>query len=583
MKKSTIFYLIILLLACNQPSTNNSTNDNSDKTEELISDIKNKFGEINQKITSYKKMEKEITGESSEGGVLESYYQNEDLKKVVASYFGEMGKLVEEYYFDENTLFFVLTQSYSYDKPMHVEGSKVEKIDENSYYFHQNKLVSWLNPNKEKVAQSKLNQKESEILQKVKVLHGKLGGRKLVYSWVDKLNIRGQASTKGNVIASVDSDEALELTETKSEKMGTIVLRGVAYQDYWYKVRTSDGKEGWVFGGAVKQKNEQKGNAVLTKEKFDFPHFGAFDLSDWKNMKSDKFGGGDVEGSTKFYQQGDRILEITESDMGDYGYGYSQKLMDSNKKTLKERDFRFSPSEEYNGKNKLVEEVKDFTQNPPKKYSRVQEINVSSYALKPKPVMALGSWKKESFDASMVNGSFKDMKSLFRLSPISIFKETSLDLNSAEKEVLLQKGKSTSWEIIDESKSKLVIKAKENNDAVKLYFLKNRKNTDGMLATEITNGKTSKIQLWKYFSKNNSLEKSNDLKKYTANDFVSKADKLPDSYEPVLHYQFIDDQTIEVSLYTWMDKHFENREIINRIFLKWNGEKFEEKIVKIEK
>ncbi len=55
---------------------------------------------------------------------------------------------------------------------------------------------------------------------------------------------------------------------------------------YWYKVRTSDGKEGWVFGGAVKQENEIKGNDIITKEKFDFPYFGKFDLSSWS--KTDK-------------------------------------------------------------------------------------------------------------------------------------------------------------------------------------------------------------------------------------------------------------------------------------------------------
>ena len=85
-----------------------------------------------------------------------------------------------------------------------------------------------------------------------------------VYPWVDKLNLRDKASTKANVIDTVNNGDALELTETKSPKMETLVLRGIAYTDYWYKVRTSDGKEGWVFGGAVKQENEIKGNDYHT-------------------------------------------------------------------------------------------------------------------------------------------------------------------------------------------------------------------------------------------------------------------------------------------------------------------------------
>ncbi len=423
---------------------------------------------------------------------------------------------------------------------------------------------------------SKTTAQKSDYLQKEKVLN-----EKMAYSWVDNLNIRSEPNTKGAVITSVESDHALELTDSKSEKKESIVLRGVAYHDYWYKVRTSDDKEGWIFGGAVKQKNEQKGNAILTKEKFNFPHFGAFDLSEWKNIKSDKFGQGDVEGTSTFYQKGDKILEIEESDMGDYGYSYSQKLMDANKKTLKERAFRLSPSMEQDEKSKFIEEVKDFTQNPVKKYSRVQELNVPSYQLKPKPVMAFGKWKIESLDGSTSIDNAIAMKSLLKLSPLSIFEKTAAGLSSSEKATLLQKGKTESWEITQESPSKLVVAARDkSDDEVKLYFLKNNKNADGKLAIETTSGKTSDIQLWQYNNQKNSLEKSDPLKKYSANEFVSKTDKLPASYKPQLHYTFIDDQTIEVSLYTWMDKAFENREIMNRVFLKWNGGNFEEQLVK---
>ena len=571
MKKSVLFHLIILLLACNQSDNNHS----------IISDINRKYDEINKKIPSLEKVEKQLMGESTEGGVLESYYQKEDLKKVVANYFGEMGKSVEEYYFEGNTLFFASKQAHSYDKRIHVAGSTVKSIAEDRYYFHKNKLLSWLNPEKKEVEKSKLKQKESEILQKVKTLKEKSAAETKVYSWVDKLNIRSEPNTKGAVIASVESGYALALTDTKSEKMESIVLRGVAYHDYWYKVRTAEGKEGWIFGGAVKQKNEQKGNAILSKEKFDFPYFGAFDLSDWKKLEAKNFGGGDVEGITNSYQKGNRILEISESDMGDYGYSYSQKLMDANKKILKARDFSLSPSMEQNEKNKLIEEVKDFTQNPSKKYSRVQELNAPSYSLKPKPVMAFGNWKIESLNGAMISDVAMDMKTLFKLSPLSIFDETAAGLSTSEKETLTKKGKSESWEITQESPSKLIIGATDrSDDEVKFYFLKNSKNAGGQLAVETTNGETSAIQLWTYLSKNNSLEKSGKLKEYSANAFVSKADKLPDSYRPQLHYNFIDDQTVEVSLYTWMDEAFENREIINKIFLKWNGEKFEEQIVK---
>ena len=222
-----------------------------------------------------------------------------------------------------------------------------------------------------------------------------LPGKNLVYSWVDKLNIRNQASIKGKVLTSVNSADALELTKAKSEKMQTIVLRGVAYQDYWYQVRTLDGQAGWVFGGAVKQKNEQKGNAVLTKEKFDFPYFGAFDLSEWKKLKDEDVGSEEVDGTLTTYQKGGKRLEIEQWSMGEMGFGYRHVLVDTDASNpiLKERSISFSPG--FDQANTITELVKDFTQNPPVQYSRVQEINVSLYDLKPFPLMVLGTWKEE--------------------------------------------------------------------------------------------------------------------------------------------------------------------------------------------
>ena len=85
-----------------------------------------------------------------------------------------MGKLIEEYYFWDNELFFVFTKDYSYDMPMYMDDSKVAQIDENRYYIHHEKLIRWLDPNKEKVAKSKFIQKETEIWQNTKKLKEKV-------------------------------------------------------------------------------------------------------------------------------------------------------------------------------------------------------------------------------------------------------------------------------------------------------------------------------------------------------------------------------------------------------------------------
>jgi len=86
----------------------------------------------------------------------------------------------------------------------------------------------------------------------------------ILYTWVDGLNVRDQPSTKGNTVARVKPNEPLTFTGEQSPKAETIVLRGVAYHEPWLKITTADRKDGWVYGGAVKLKDQLKGNASLS-------------------------------------------------------------------------------------------------------------------------------------------------------------------------------------------------------------------------------------------------------------------------------------------------------------------------------
>lgn len=191
----------------------------------------------------------------------------------------------------------------------------------------------------------------------------------------------------------------------------------------------------------------------------------------------------------------------------------------------------------------------------------------------------MGGSKSGDTDSSTESNDHIDMKSLFSLSPLSIFDETTEGLTLTEKTDLLQKGESASWKITDESKAKLSIQCKSPSSEVTLYFFKHTDKPDGVLFAKIENEQNSQVHSWKYFHDSKALQKANLLKTYSANDFVSQADRLPDSYKPRLNYQFLDDQTIEVSLQTWMDKAFENREITKQVLLQWDGEGFQEKIV----
>ncbi|MEM6966281.1 MAG: SH3 domain-containing protein [Bacteroidota bacterium] len=74
----------------------------------------------------------------------------------------------------------------------------------------------------------------------------------ILYAWVDKLRIRAQPSTKSEIIDEVKEGTSFTYLNEKTDFKEKINLRGSLYDEPWLKIKTEDGKEGWVFGGAVK-------------------------------------------------------------------------------------------------------------------------------------------------------------------------------------------------------------------------------------------------------------------------------------------------------------------------------------------
>ena len=216
-----------------------------------------------------------------------------------------------------------------------------------------------------------------------------LQSKNALYAWVDNLNIRGVPNTKGKTVATVQTSDLLQFTGEKSPKTETIVLRGVAYDEPWLKIKMVDGQEGWVFGGAVKREDEQKGNAPITALAFEFPHFGKFDLKNWRKKVSQNGEGGDAMWTTTTYTRGNQILEITKTDVGEYGYSQTYTLMDESRKVLRKRDLSFTADVDL---RELSETVEDFASTPPKRYQRTQKLEQHVMRLNALPLMASGQW-----------------------------------------------------------------------------------------------------------------------------------------------------------------------------------------------
>lgn len=72
-----------------------------------------------------------------------------------------------------------------------------------------------------------------------------------LYVTIDGLKMRKTPGLKGDLVTKLDLYEQVYFLNKKSEKTETISLGYEKVTDYWVKIRTKSGKEGWVFGAGV--------------------------------------------------------------------------------------------------------------------------------------------------------------------------------------------------------------------------------------------------------------------------------------------------------------------------------------------
>jgi hypothetical protein len=134
--------------------------------EEKIKSIRAKYTEIETQLKDCRQAKRDLPGESAEGGELTGYFNESNLRKLSAKFFGETGKALEEYYFAENQLIFVLRVESHYTKPM---SGVTKNKTEQRFYFADGKLIRWLNPdNKDVTGDAAAAERQRELLASAK-------------------------------------------------------------------------------------------------------------------------------------------------------------------------------------------------------------------------------------------------------------------------------------------------------------------------------------------------------------------------------------------------------------------------------
>jgi hypothetical protein len=153
------------------------------QTQDPVEAIRQHYANINQKVARYRRVKKNLSGFSAEGGELVAYFHGPTVMKMVATFLGESGRAVEEYYFWNGQLIFVLQTDNRYDKPF----GKIVRKTENRFYFKDDKMIRWVDEKGEEVPSDS----------------AEYAPKQAEYSKTSKQFVEG-AKSKGNTIESPD-------------------------------------------------------------------------------------------------------------------------------------------------------------------------------------------------------------------------------------------------------------------------------------------------------------------------------------------------------------------------------------------
>lgn len=116
------------------------------QTENVLQHIRDRYQEINKNIQSYRVETVDIPGISTEGADVTGYFAGDTLQMIVEAVYGEMAKSRLEVYYDKGAPVFFYDREYRYEVPMYDSTFNEHKmaIDEERTYFHQGKMVRWI-------------------------------------------------------------------------------------------------------------------------------------------------------------------------------------------------------------------------------------------------------------------------------------------------------------------------------------------------------------------------------------------------------------------------------------------------------
>ena len=121
-----------------------------DHTTPILKDIRDKYQEINANRPAYRKVWAEPLGETSGDGEVIGYFFKDSIRLIEECMYGEMGKSQRSIYYDKGAPVFIFLRESTYNVPYYDStfNSNLTKVEEDRSYFHQGKMIRWIDAKK---------------------------------------------------------------------------------------------------------------------------------------------------------------------------------------------------------------------------------------------------------------------------------------------------------------------------------------------------------------------------------------------------------------------------------------------------
>ena len=105
-----------------------------------------RYAAVDKAVPKATVVKRELQGYSLEGGELTAYFQKGVPLKMVARHYGETGRAINEYYFWQGRLFFVVQTTQRYNAPLSTqnEADKFKFAGQERFYFKNGALWLWI-------------------------------------------------------------------------------------------------------------------------------------------------------------------------------------------------------------------------------------------------------------------------------------------------------------------------------------------------------------------------------------------------------------------------------------------------------